>query len=166
MSDLPLLNLNDHDTGEYRRIVAEFLLRSNALRGLFLERAGYVLVEAGTAPELDAQEFSALASNAFNAIDRLASCLDESDIKVLHQRGGRHQTLMFRVGHNCMLVAICAADLSTEAIEAAAWPAIDQLEQQLQIASDRLPDVRIDLASHAPNSVETIFFKRKLPVDE
>jgi predicted regulator of Ras-like GTPase activity (Roadblock/LC7/MglB family) len=164
MSGLPLLN--DQDSLEFHRIVEEFLQQSRALRGLLLERAGYIIVKAGTSPELDAEEFSSLASNAFNAIDRLASCLQESDFKVLHQRGGLHQTLMFRVADSCMLVAICPSELNTESIEAAAWPAIQQLENQLQVAIDRLPDVKVDLASHDPHSAETIFFKRKPPAEE
>lgn len=159
MSGLPELNHSDQQ--EFSRILEDFLSRSRALRVFLLERAGYQVARAGQTPEIDAHEFAALASNAFNAIDALAGCLRESDFKVLHQRGGIHQTLIFRVDDSCLLVAIFPSDISIQEIEEAAAPSVTRIESQLNVARNRRPSVKVDLADHDPNSAETIFFRKK-----
>ncbi|MBG88688.1 MAG: hypothetical protein CMO80_17550 [Verrucomicrobiales bacterium] len=126
MSGLPLLK--EQDSQEFKRVLDEFLESSKALHVMLLERAGYIIVKAGESPEVDAEEFSSLASNAFNAIEWLAESPSERDFKVLHQRGGQHQTLMFRVGTSCLLVAICPSESTIDEIKSVAWPAVEQLE--------------------------------------
>jgi predicted regulator of Ras-like GTPase activity (Roadblock/LC7/MglB family) len=159
MPGLPALNNLDQD--EFARVLEQFLLESGALRVFLLERAGYDIARAGQTPELDAQSFAALASNAFNAIDALAESLGETDYKALHQRGGRHQTLIYRVGDSCLLVAIFPSELGIEAIERAAACAATMIEAQLTSAHKRLPSAHIDLADHNPANAADVFFRRK-----
>ena len=159
MSGLPALNEEDQDA--FARTLDHFLGESRALRAFLIASAGYQIVRAGERPEVDSETFAALASNAFNAIDALAQCLEESDFKVLHQRGGRHQTLIFRIDDSCLLVAIFPSKVGIHEIEGAAGPAITSIQDQLAVARLRIPSVNVDLADHNPHSAETIFFRRK-----
>ena len=159
MSGLPALNHDDQSC--FARVLDCFLNSSNALRVLLLEQAGYIIQQAGNNPELDTEEFAALASNAFNAIERLSSCLQEPDFKVLHQRGGIHQTGIFRIDDCSLLVAVFPAELKIESIEQTAADAVQHIADQLELARQRLPNVNVDLADHNPQSVDSVLFKRK-----
>ncbi|MGB0579881.1 MAG: hypothetical protein ACPGVU_09295 [Limisphaerales bacterium] len=159
MSGLPALN--EEDQSCFTLVLDTFLTQSKALRVLLLEQAGYIIQQAGRNPELDTEEFAALASNAFNAIERLSTCLEEPDFKVLHQRGGIHQTGIFRIDGSSLLVSVFPAEISLEAIESKAATAVAQISDQLERARDRMPNVSVDLADHNPHSVETVLFKRK-----
>lgn len=159
MSGLPALNHDDQS--RFTQVLDTFLSDSKALRVLLLEQAGYIIQQAGQNPELDTEEFAALASNAFNAIERLSVCLQEPDFKVLHQRGGIHQTGIFRVDDSALLVAVFPAGIAIESIETEAAAAVCKIADQLEIARQRLPNVKVDLADQNPQSVETVLFKRK-----
>ena len=159
MSGLPVLNQEDQSL--FAQALEDFLSRSKALRALLLEQAGYIIRQAGRNPELHTESFAALASNAFNAIDALSKCLQEPDFKVLHQRGGVHQTGIFRIDDSCLLVAVFPAEIPIEEIEKAAELSVSQIAAQLTKARSRLPEVTVDLADHNPPSVETFLFKRK-----
>jgi predicted regulator of Ras-like GTPase activity (Roadblock/LC7/MglB family) len=159
MSGLPALNQEDQDL--FAQALDGFLSRSKALRALLLEQAGYVIRQAGRNPELHTESFAALASNAFNAIDALSKCLQEPDFKVLHQRGGIHQTGIFRIDESCLLAAIFPAEIPIEDIEKAAAESVSQIAEQLGKARLRLPNVSVDLADHNPESVDNFLFKRK-----
>jgi len=159
MSGLPALTREDQ--AEFGRVLEDFLKRSQALRGLLLASSGYIIQEAGDNPELHTESFAVLASNAFNAIDALSKCLNEPDFTVLHQRGGTHQTAIFRVDDSCLLVAVFPASIPIERIEFAASITVEKLQEQLKAARQRQPQVSVDLADQNPSSVETVLFKRK-----
>ena len=159
MSGLPALN--QEDQAGFGKVLDDFLSRSKALRGLLLASSGYVIKEAGDNPELHTESFAVLASNAFNAIDALSKCLQEPDFTVLHQRGGRHQTAIFRVDESCLLVAVFPAEIPIENIEFAASTTVERLQDHLTKARERMPEVDVDLADQNPTSVETILFKCK-----
>jgi predicted regulator of Ras-like GTPase activity (Roadblock/LC7/MglB family) len=159
MSGLPELDKSDQEA--FARTLDDFLIGSRALRVFLLERAGYILCRAGRTPEIDSDQFAALASNAFNAIEELARGLDESDFKTLHQRGGRHQTLIFRIEESCLLVAIFPSDVGITDIERVAESAIVAIADQLSVARARLPTANVDLADQNPHQFENMFFRRK-----
>lgn len=159
MSGLPALNKEDQ--AEFGKVLNDFLSRSKALRGLLLASSGYIIKEAGDNPELHTESFAVLASNAFNAIDALSKCLQEPDFTVLHQRGGSHQTAIFRVDDSCLLVAVFPAKIPIENIEFAASATVEKLQDHLARARAREPDVEVDLADHNPTDIEPVLFKRK-----
>lgn len=156
---LPALNEEDEQT--FARILNDFMGRSPALRALIIERAGYVLSRAGNNPEIDTDRFASLASNAFNAIDRMAEELGEPDFKILHQRGGKHQTLIVRAEEDCLLVAVFPTNAGVEEIEFTAVSIVEPIARQIETARARAPEKTVDLADQNPASMEQIFFRKK-----
>jgi len=156
---LPALNLDDEQA--FARILEDFMGRSQALRALIIERAGYVLSRAGRNPEIDTDRFASLASNAFNAIDRMAEELGEPDFKILHQRGGKHQTLIIRVEEDCLLVTVFPSGAGMEEIEFSAITVGENIARQVAKARARAPEKTVDLADQNPESMDQIFFRKK-----
>lgn len=162
MSGLPALNQEDESL--FAKALKDFLSRSKAHRALLLDQAGYIIHQAGRNPELDTDSFAALTSNAFNAIDAidaLSECLQETDFKILHQRGSVHQTGIFRIDESCLLVAVVSADIPFSALEDAAAITVAQIAEHLKRTRDRTPEVSIDIADHDPASVKGFLFNRK-----
>ncbi len=153
--------LNEDDEQVFASVLDDFIARSQALRAMLIERAGYVLCLAGQNPELKSQEFATLASNAFNAIDLMAAKLGEPEFKILHQRGGRHQTLIVRVEEDCLLVSIFPAGAKVEEMEFSAITAGESVERHISQARKRAPETTVDLADQNPTSVDQVFFRKK-----
>src|SRR5437016_12222335 len=95
MGAFPALNQEDIDLVDH--ILRELLQKSEANVALLVEKAGYLIHQCGNPEQLDTTTFATLGSNAYNAVQFMASLVNESNFTSMYQQGEHFSTLMVNV---------------------------------------------------------------------
>src|SRR3954449_8981569 len=122
MGQFPSLNQEDidHIDGAMR----ELLVKSEANIALLVEKAGYLIHQCGNPEQIDTTTFATLGSNAYNAVQFMASLVNESNFTSMYQQGESYSTLMLNIDENSLLVIVFPTHLTVGSMKYYAAPAV------------------------------------------
>ncbi len=160
MAEFPALNRADFDALD--AALAALLKKSEATVALLVEKAGYLIHQCGDPGGLDATTFATLGANAFNAVQFMASLLEEPNFTSLHQQGEHTSTLMLNVNESLLLVVVFPNRLTLGAVKYYAVPAARTVAAQLQQAAER-GAASLDLSLLDPKDVRDVFARNPTP---
>ena len=155
MGSFPALNQEDIDLIE--RVLRELLQKSEANIALLVEKAGYLIHQCGNPEQLDTTTFATLGSNAYNAVQFMASLVNESNFTSMYQQGENFSTLMVNVDENSLLVIVFPTHLTVGSMKYYAGPAVRSIHDRIKVSSIR-GDV-VDFSDVNASDVQALFHK-------
>ena len=154
MAQFPQLQQEDID--QLNIVLGELLTKSEATTALLVEKAGYLIHQCGNPTQVDTTTFATLGSNAYNAVQLMASLVNENNFTSMYQQGENFSTLMLNVEENSLLVIIFPTNLTVGSIKYYAAPAAKLLADRITLASARAPQ-RLDLSDLNATDVPALF---------
>src|SRR5688572_27870344 len=142
MAEFP--QLTEEDFIVFTKTMEELLARSEAIAALLVEKSGHLIHKCGNG-EFDTTTMATLASNSFNAVQFMASLINEANFTGMYQQGDRLSTVLLNVDDNCLVMIIFSPHLSIGAVRYYAADTIKTLAQQMEIAQQRGPGLHFDL---------------------
>ena len=158
MGQFPQLIQEDLD--HLNLVMHELLDKSEANMALLVEKAGYLIHQAGTQDSIDTTTFATLGSNAYNAVQFMAQLVNEKNFTSMYQQGEHFSTLMVNVDENSLLVVVFPTHLTVGSMKYYASPAARSIAQRIEVASQRAPETRLDLSDLDPKDVQALFRKK------
>ena len=158
MGQFPSLNQADIDLID--GVLHDFLKKSEANIALLVEKAGYLIHQCGSPDKVDTTTFATLGSNAYNAVQFMASLVNENNFTSMYQQGENFSTLMVNVDENSLLVIVFATHLTVGSMKYYATPAAKQIAEQIQLATGRSDGIGIDLSDLNVADSQGLFLKR------
>lgn len=155
MSAFPTLNQEDIDLVD--KTLRELLQKSEANVALLVEKAGYLIHQCGNPEHLDTTTFATLGSNAYNAVQFMASLVNESNFTSMYQQGENFSTLMVNVDENSLLVIVFPTHLTVGSMKYYAGPAVRAINDRIKVATER-GDV-VDFSDVDARDVQALFHK-------
>src|SRR5829696_69803 len=135
MGQFPQLNQEDIDIVD--TVLRELLKKSEANIALLVEKAGYLIHQCGNPDELDTTTFATLGSNAYNAVQFMASLVNETNFTSMYQQGESYSTLMVNVDENSLLVIVFPTHLTVGSMKYYAGPVVRGICDRIKVAFDR-----------------------------
>jgi predicted regulator of Ras-like GTPase activity (Roadblock/LC7/MglB family) len=158
MGQFPSLIQDDIDCIE--AVLRELLRKSEANIALLVEKAGYLIHQCGNPDQIDTTTFATLGSNAYNAVQFMASLVNESNFSSMYQQGESYSTLMLNIDENSLLVIVFPTHLTVGSMKYYAAPAVRSIADRIGEASQRAPGAGIDLSDLDPNDVQALFHRK------
>jgi len=155
MSAFPALNQEDIDLID--KTLRELLQKSEANIALLVEKAGYLIHQCGNPEAIDTTTFATLGSNAYNAVQFMASLVNETNFTSMYQQGENFSTLMVNVDENSLLVIVFPTHLTVGSMKYYAGPAVRAICDRIRFASAR-GDV-VDFSDVDARDVQAMFQK-------
>lgn len=159
MAEFP--QLLEEDFHRFDAVMKEFLVKSEATLALIVEKAGYLIQQAGNAEGIDTTTLATLASNAYNATEFMAGIINEPGFSGMYEQGEQVSTLILKIDENALLVVIFPASLGVGAVKHFTTGTVQEIAQQLVIAQQRNPDIKIDLTDMDATDVQGVFLKKQ-----
>ena len=159
MGQFPQLNQEDIDAID--ATMRDLLNKSEANIALLVEKAGYLIRECGHSLKVDTTTFATLGSNAYNAVQFMASLVDENNFTSMYQQGEQHSTLMVNVDENSLLVLVFPTHITVGSMKYYAGPAAKALRAAIDTASQRDGAMRIDLSDADASDMQAVFQQTK-----
>jgi len=159
MAEFP--QLLEEDFNCFNEAMKQFLAKSEASLALIVEKAGYLIQQAGKADGIDTTTLATLASNAYNATEFMAGIINEPGFTGMYQQGDSFSTLILKIDDNALLVAIFPAGLGVGAVKHFATGTVQEIAAQLVTAQQRNPDIKIDLTDMDATDVQGVFRKKQ-----
>ncbi|MES2573202.1 MAG: roadblock/LC7 domain-containing protein [Verrucomicrobiota bacterium] len=158
MSQFPSLNKEDLDYLDL--VLLELLRKSEANIALLVEKAGYLIHQCGNPGQVDTTTFATLGSNAYNAVQFMASLVNESNFTSMYQQGEKYSTLMLNIDENSLLVIVFPTHLTVGSMKYYAGPTVKGIAGRILLATQR-GDNGFDLSDMNPTDVQSLFEKKK-----
>jgi predicted regulator of Ras-like GTPase activity (Roadblock/LC7/MglB family) len=158
MGQFPSLNQADIDLVD--GVLQEFLQKSEANIALLVEKAGYLIHQSGSPENVDTTTFATLGSNAYNAVQFMASLVNENNFSSMYQQGEHFSTLMMNVDENSLLVIVFSTHLTVGSMKYYAGPAAKRIAEQIQLATGRSDGLGLDLSDLNVADSQALFQKR------
>lgn len=158
MGQFPSLNQSDIDLID--EVFREFLQKSEASIALLVEKAGYLIHQSGSPESIDTTTFATLGSNAYNAVQFMASLVNETNFTSMYQQGENFSTLMVNVDENSLLVIVFPTHLTVGSMKYYAGPVVRVLAERIVFATAR-GDV-IDFSDTNPDDVQALFAQKPI----
>ena len=158
MAQFPQLTQEDVDSVD--ALLRDVLERSEASFALLVEKAGYLIQQAGDASKVDTTTFATLGSNAYNAVQFMASLMNESNFASMYQQGENFSTLMLNVDENSLLVLVFPTHVTVGSMKYFATPAARALNERIQIAAQRTGGLGLDLSDLDATDVSALFQRK------
>ena len=158
MGAFPSLNQDDIDLMD--ATLRELLKKSEANVALLVEKAGYLIHQCGNPEDLDTTTFATLGSNAYNAVQFMASLVNETNFTSMYQQGENFSTLMVNVDENALLVIVFPTHLTVGSMKYYAGPAVRLLADRIVFATER-GDV-IDFSDTDAADVQALFSQKPI----
>lgn len=158
MSQFP--SLNQEDINQIDEVMRDLLKKSEANIALLVEKAGYLIHQCGNPEQLDTTTFATLGSNAYNAVQFMASLVNESNFTSMYQQGESYSTLMVNVDENSLLVLVFPTHLTVGSMKYYAVPAVRAIGLQIETAAQRTPGVGFDLSDLDAKDVQALFQRK------
>lgn len=158
MGQFPSLNQADIDLVD--GVLQDFLQKSEANIALLVEKAGYLIHQSGSPEGVDTTTFATLGSNAYNAVQFMASLVNENNFSSMYQQGENFSTLMMNVDENSLLVIVFATHLTVGSMKYYAGPAAKSIAEQIQLATGRSDGLGLDLSDLNVVDSQALFQKR------
>src|SRR4051812_46710231 len=149
--------LNEEDVAQIDAVLRELLQKSEANVALLVEKAGYLIHQCGNPEALDTTTFATLGSNAYNAVQFMASLVNETNFTSMYQQGENFSTLMVNVDDNCLLVIVFPTHLTVGSMKYYAGPAVRSINDRIKVATAR-GDV-VDFSDVDATDVQALFNK-------
>jgi predicted regulator of Ras-like GTPase activity (Roadblock/LC7/MglB family) len=159
MGQFPPLQQEDIDSID--AALNELLTKSEANIALLVEKAGYLIHQCGKPDEIDTTTFATLGSNAYNAVQFMASLVNESNFSSMYQQGESFSTLMVNVDENSLLVLVFPTHLTVGSMKYYAGPAVRAVAESIVKASQRAPEAGLDLSDLDAQDVQALFQKQQ-----
>lgn len=159
MGQFPTLNQGDIDLID--EVLRDLLKKSEANIALLVEKAGYLIHQCGNPDQLDTTTFATLGSNAYNAVQFMASLVNETNFTSMYQQGESYSTLMVNVDENSLLVIVFPTHLTVGSMKYYAAPAVRSIAERITEASQRAPGAGIDLSDLNPKDVQALFQRKQ-----
>ena len=141
-------------------MLQEFLQKSEANIALLVEKAGYLIHQSGSPDSVDTTTFATLGSNAYNAVQFMASLVNENNFSSMYQQGENFSTLMINVDENSLLVIVFPTHLTVGSMKYYASPAAKKIAEQIQLATGRADGHGLDLSDLDVADAQGLFQKR------
>lgn len=159
MAQFPSLNQTDIDAID--AALRSLLEKSEAHLALLVEKAGYLIHQCGQPHALDTTTFATLGSNAYNAVQFMASLVNENNFSSMYQQGEKFSTLMVNVDENALVVIIFPTHLTVGSMKYYAAPVAKQVADQIRAASERDDVIGLDLSDLDAKNVGALFQKHQ-----
>lgn len=153
-------SLNQEDITHIDDVMRDLLKKSEANIVLLVEKAGYLIHQCGNPEELDTTTFATLGSNAYNAVQFMASLVNESNFTSMYQQGESYSTLMTNVDENSLLVVVFPTHLTVGSMKYYSGPAVRSIASRIGEASLRSPGVGFDLSDLDARDVQALFQRK------
>ena len=157
MGQFPSLNQADIDLVD--EVLKDLLTKSEATIALLVEKAGYLIHQSGSPDSIDTTTFATLGSNAYNAVQFMASLVNENNFTSMYQQGENFSTLMVNVDENSLLVLVFPTHLTVGSMKFYANPAAKRIAQQIGVASERGDGHGLDLSDLDVADAQALFQK-------
>jgi predicted regulator of Ras-like GTPase activity (Roadblock/LC7/MglB family) len=159
MGQFPQLNQEDIDCVD--AVLRDLLKKSEANIALLVEKAGYLIHQCGNPEEIDTTTFATLGSNAYNAVQFMASLVNESNFTSMYQQGESYSTIMLNIDENSLLVIVFPTHLTVGSMKYYAAPAVRVIADRIVVASQRAPMSGIDFSDVDAKDVQTLFQRKE-----
>jgi predicted regulator of Ras-like GTPase activity (Roadblock/LC7/MglB family) len=157
MASFPALNQEDIEVID--STLRDLLKKSEAHVALLVEKAGYLIHQCGNpSDELDTTTFATLGSNAYNAVQFMASLVNENNFTSMYQQGENFSTLMVNVDENSLLVIVFPTHLTVGSMKYYAGPAVRAICDRIIVSSTR-GDV-VDFSDIDARDVQALFTQK------
>lgn len=161
MAQFPQLIQEDLD--HFEAVLTDLLAKSEANIVLLVEKAGYLIHQTGKPDQLDTTTFATLGSNAYNAVQFMASLVNEGNFTSMYQQGESHSTLMVNVDENSLLVIVFPTSLTVGSMKYYAGPAARAIAGRISEATLRQPEgIGIDLSDMDAKDVPALFQRKSV----
>ena len=157
MGQFPQLHQEDLD--HLNVVLNDLLRKSEANIALLVEKAGYLIHQCGSPGAVDTTTFATLGSNAYNAVQFMASLVNESNFTSMYQQGENFSTLMVNVDENSLLVLVFPTHITVGSMKYYASPAVRSIHERIQFATAR-GEQALDLSDMDPADVQSLFRKK------
>jgi predicted regulator of Ras-like GTPase activity (Roadblock/LC7/MglB family) len=144
MPSLP--QLIEEDIQCLKSVLSEFLVKSDALAALVIDKGGFLITNQGNSDHLDFTTLAALAAGSFMANEQIAAIIGEDNFNSVYQQGEKTSLLVYNVNSESLFVAVFRATLGVGLVKYYADPAIQRIDRQLRIALNRNPGAGLDLS--------------------
>lgn len=151
-------SLNQQDIDQIDAALKELLRKSEATIALLVEKAGYLIHQCGNPEAIDTTTFATLGSNAYNAVQFMASLVNESNFTSMYQQGENFSTLMVNVDENSLLVIVFPTHLTVGSMKYYAAPVAKAVCDRIIVATERGDTV--DLSDMDASDVQSLFHKK------
>lgn len=155
MGQFPSLNQADIDLLD--EVMKDLLSKSEATIALLVEKAGYLIRQSGSPDSIDTTTFATLGSNAYNAVQFMASLVNENNFTSMYQQGENFSTLMVNVDDNSLLVLVFPTHLTVGSMKYYANPAAKRIAAQIVVASERGDGYGLDLSDLDVPDAQALF---------
>ena len=143
---MALPQLIAEDVRELDRSLSELVTRSEASAAMLIDKAGFLITQAGDFEQFDLTTLSALAAGSFAATQAMAAVINEPNFNSVYQQGESFSLVIQNVETDTLLVVIFAVHVSVGAVKYFANACVPHVSAQLVIARRRNPTAGIDLA--------------------
>jgi predicted regulator of Ras-like GTPase activity (Roadblock/LC7/MglB family) len=158
MAQFPQLTQEDVDHVD--ALLRELIQRSEASLALLVEKAGYLIQQAGDTAQVDTTTFATLGSNAYNAVQFMASLVGEANFASMYQQGENFSTLMLNVEENSVLILVFPTHVTVGSMKYFAAPAARALHERIQLAAQREGALGLDLSDMDATDVQSLFQRK------
>jgi predicted regulator of Ras-like GTPase activity (Roadblock/LC7/MglB family) len=158
MGQFPSLNQEDIDVID--AALNGLLRKSEANIALLVEKAGYLIHQCGNPDAIDTTTFATLGSNAYNAVQFMASLVNENNFTSMYQQGEHFSTLMVNVDDNSLLVIVFPTHLTVGSMKYYAVPAAKQIAERIGVSSVRGDGFGVDLSDIDASNAQPLFHKK------
>jgi predicted regulator of Ras-like GTPase activity (Roadblock/LC7/MglB family) len=156
---MPLPQLIAEDVRELDRLLGDLVSRSEASAAMIIDKAGFLITQAGDSERFDSTTLAALAAGSFAATQGMASVVSEPNFNSVYQQGEHFSLLVQNIEHDTLLMVVFAAEVSVGAVKYFSNASAPLLARQFLAARERNPNATIDLATlNMENSSE--FFRK------
>ena len=143
---MALPQLIAEDVRELDRVLGELVSRSESSAALVIDKAGFLITQAGEVENLDAITLAALAAGSFAATQGMASVVSEPNFNSVYQQGENFSLVVQNIDVETLLVVVFRSHVSVGAVKYFANVAVPQIARQFIAARERNPDSGIDLS--------------------
>jgi predicted regulator of Ras-like GTPase activity (Roadblock/LC7/MglB family) len=143
---MALPQLIAEDVRELDRLLGELVARSEASAAVLIDKAGFLITQAGNFEQFDFTTLSALAAGSFAATQGMASVINEPNFNSVYQQGENFSLLVQNLETDTLLLVVFAVHVSVGAVKYFSNSCVPQLVEQFLTARRRNPNAGIDLA--------------------
>ena len=108
---------------------------------------------------MDPSVANVVVSIAYNAVQFMASLVNESNFTSMYQQGENFSTLMVNVDENSLLVLVFPTHITVGSMKYYASPAVKSLHERIQFATARGAQP-LDLSDMDATDVQALFRKK------
>ena len=162
---MPLPQLIEEDLRVLDGALQALIARSEASMAMLIDKAGFLITQAGDTIQYDTTTLAALAAGSFAATQGMASLTRETNFTSLFQQGDTSNLLILTVDENCLLVVVFQAQITAGVVKYYAAATVAQAAEQMKKARGRNPSCSLDLSALNLEDTTSLFRRKKVDVN-